>query len=251
MFLGIGLRLGMQGGGSFPPAALFASGEEGAWFDPSDLSTLFQDSAGTTPVTTAGQPVGLMLDKSGRDNHATQATSAKRPTYQTAGGLHWLATDGVDDHMKAAYGVTLTNLVRAIGYRASLLDFIADDDTETNRSSLFAIQDGNLRWGVSGSGAGNAVVGVGGWVAGAELVAVASAYSDGALALSGTGSPASGIASIPLSNSTGITIGGPSSVSSNLLSGRIYGIVDLGRVITDDEKSNLSQYMAARTGGAL
>ena len=28
------------------------------------LATLFQDSAGTTPVTAAGQPVGLMLDKS-------------------------------------------------------------------------------------------------------------------------------------------------------------------------------------------
>ena len=83
MFLGIGLRpAGMLGSASFSPAALFASGEEGAWYDPSDLSTLFQDSAGTTPVTTAGQPVGLMLDKSGRGNHATQATSAARPTYQ-------------------------------------------------------------------------------------------------------------------------------------------------------------------------
>jgi hypothetical protein len=63
MFLGIGLRLGMLGS-VFSPANLFASSEQGAWYDPSDLSTLFQDSLGTTPVTTAGQPVGLMLDKS-------------------------------------------------------------------------------------------------------------------------------------------------------------------------------------------
>jgi len=49
---------------AFTPARLFANGEAGAWFDPSDLSTLFQDSAWTTPVTTAGDPVGLMLDKS-------------------------------------------------------------------------------------------------------------------------------------------------------------------------------------------
>lgn len=34
------------------------------WYDPSDLTTLYQDSAGTTPVTTVEQPVGLMLDKS-------------------------------------------------------------------------------------------------------------------------------------------------------------------------------------------
>ena len=43
--------------------ALFAAGEQGAWFDPSDFSTMFQDSAGTTPVTAVEQPVGLMLDK--------------------------------------------------------------------------------------------------------------------------------------------------------------------------------------------
>jgi hypothetical protein len=46
------------------PASLFANGEQGAWYDPSDLTTLYQDAAGTTPVTADGDPVGLMLDKS-------------------------------------------------------------------------------------------------------------------------------------------------------------------------------------------
>jgi hypothetical protein len=48
----------------FDPSSLFAAGEQGAWYDPSDYSTLFQDSAGTTPVTGVEQFVGLMLDKS-------------------------------------------------------------------------------------------------------------------------------------------------------------------------------------------
>jgi len=43
--------------------SLFASGEQGFVYDLSDFSTLFQDAAGTTPVTAVGQPVGLMLDK--------------------------------------------------------------------------------------------------------------------------------------------------------------------------------------------
>lgn len=47
-----------------PRRAFFNSGEQGVWYDQSDLSTLFQDSAGTTPVTAVEQPVGLMLDKS-------------------------------------------------------------------------------------------------------------------------------------------------------------------------------------------
>ncbi len=62
-------------------ALLFSASEQGAWYDPSDLSTLFQDAAGTTPVTAVEQPVGRMLDKSGRGNHATQATTTKRPVY--------------------------------------------------------------------------------------------------------------------------------------------------------------------------
>ena len=51
-------------GFGWSPRALFANGEQGAWYDPSDLSTLYRDSAGTRPVTALGQPVGLMLDKS-------------------------------------------------------------------------------------------------------------------------------------------------------------------------------------------
>ena len=60
-------------------AELFANGERGVWYDPSDLSTLFQDAAGTLPVTSVEQPVGRMLDKSGRGNHASQTTTTARP----------------------------------------------------------------------------------------------------------------------------------------------------------------------------
>lgn len=60
--------------------SLFSAGEQGVWYDPSDLSTMFQDAAGTIPVTAVGQPVGKILDKSGRGNHATQTTTASRPT---------------------------------------------------------------------------------------------------------------------------------------------------------------------------
>ena len=43
---------------------LFSNGEQGFFYDPNDLSTMYQDAAGTVPVTAVGQPVGLMLDKS-------------------------------------------------------------------------------------------------------------------------------------------------------------------------------------------
>lgn len=66
----------------YDPTNLFASGEKGAWFDASDISTLFQDAAGTIPVTTLGQLVGKWLDKSGNNNHATQSNAGQRPTWQ-------------------------------------------------------------------------------------------------------------------------------------------------------------------------
>jgi hypothetical protein len=61
-----------------------------AWYDPSDLTTLFQDTAGTVPVTADGQTVALMKDKSGHGNHLSQATAGNRPTYHTAAGKSWL-----------------------------------------------------------------------------------------------------------------------------------------------------------------
>lgn len=43
---------------------LFSNGEQGFFYDPNDLSTMYQDAAGTVPVTAVGQPLGLVLDKS-------------------------------------------------------------------------------------------------------------------------------------------------------------------------------------------
>ncbi|MEO9630954.1 MAG: hypothetical protein ABJG14_11000 [Sulfitobacter sp.] len=61
MGLGVGISAMRT---AFSPASLFRDGSQGVWCDPSDLSTMFQDAAGTTPVTAPGDPVGLLLDKS-------------------------------------------------------------------------------------------------------------------------------------------------------------------------------------------
>lgn len=88
-----GRRIGVPSAGGLLP--IFRSATQGFWYDPSDFSTMFQDSAGTTPVTAAGQPVGKILDKSPFENHLTQATGAFRPTLeQDALGYYYLAFDG-------------------------------------------------------------------------------------------------------------------------------------------------------------
>lgn len=68
-----------------------------------DLSTKWQDSARTTPVTADGDPVGAWDDLSGNGNHFTQSTGAQRPAYRTAqiNGRAVLDLDGTGDVMYA------------------------------------------------------------------------------------------------------------------------------------------------------
>lgn len=73
-----------------------------AWYDPSDLSTLWKDTGGTDPVTAAGDAVARIDDKSGNGNHLTQATAANCPLYQVDGnGNPYLLFDGADDVVNA------------------------------------------------------------------------------------------------------------------------------------------------------
>lgn len=48
---------------TFSPRQLFGAGEQGVWYDPADLSSLWQDAQGTTAVTAVEQAVGLILDR--------------------------------------------------------------------------------------------------------------------------------------------------------------------------------------------
>lgn len=94
------------------PVTFFTSGERGAVWDLSDLSTLFQNVAGTTPVTAAGQTVGKILDLSPNANHWTAAAdNTTRPTYQVdSDGRPYLQFDGSNDILFGATPhVTTTN----------------------------------------------------------------------------------------------------------------------------------------------
>jgi hypothetical protein len=88
---------------TFLPSDLFLAGEKGVWYDPNDITTLFQDVAGTIPVTASGQTVALMKDKSGNGIDAIQATAAKRPTFYVYDGEYGsLSFDGVNDFMSTS-----------------------------------------------------------------------------------------------------------------------------------------------------
>lgn len=92
--------MGYGQGGAWTPASLFASSEVGAWYDPSDLTTMWTDDG----VTQAGvnDAIYRIDDKSGNGFHAIQSTLAARPVLRESGGLYYLEFDGTDDVLTAA-----------------------------------------------------------------------------------------------------------------------------------------------------
>ena len=117
----------------FDPGDLFTTGTNGVWYDPSDMTTLFQDAAGTTPVTAVEQPVGLIRDKSGRNNYAFQSTSANRPTLSARYNL-LTKTEQFDDVAWTKTGIkpfgsgSIANTtIVADPNGANTVDFICED----------------------------------------------------------------------------------------------------------------------------
>ena len=78
---GLGVnKLGATNSSGFNPAVLFEDGSEGAWYDFTDKSLMFQEDGTTAAVLS--QEVGKVLDKSGNGHHLVQTTESKCPILQ-------------------------------------------------------------------------------------------------------------------------------------------------------------------------
>lgn len=140
---------------AFDPSQAFASGEQGIWLDPSDFSTMFQDSAGTIPVTATGQSVALLKDKSGRGNdvHNINASSHYPVLQQDGNGNYylqftssnsqWLERDWAPSTLNLFNGTGQKTFIFAIGYK---FDSTGDTQWVLTRT-INAGQDGRYYWG--------------------------------------------------------------------------------------------------------
>ena len=79
---------GIVGIGDNPPAPA-------VWYDFSDITSLYQDDGLTTPVTTNGDPIGGVFDKTGNGQHLIQTSASNKPVYTTSvqNGLSAADTD--------------------------------------------------------------------------------------------------------------------------------------------------------------
>ena len=90
--------------------SLFSPSEKGFAYDFSDLSTMFQDTAGTIPVTTVDQLVARVNDLSGNSNHLIQSTSGSRPILKQDAKGYYLQFDGTNNFMQTSGTVDLSGL---------------------------------------------------------------------------------------------------------------------------------------------
>tara|TARA_R110000787_G_scaffold8584_1_gene29016 strand:+ start:516 stop:1328 length:813 start_codon:yes stop_codon:yes gene_type:complete len=269
----IGIGIGIDSQQLASPAdaanfdALFASGEQGAIYDPSVLSSLWQDTAGTTPVTTAGDLVARMDDLSGNGNHLTQATVGQQPTYETNGTLHWLEFLGIDEVLTSTASVNLTGsdeISVFAGMRkvteaatAAVVELSANTDLNAGTFALFAPSSGGTnkyRW--TSRGTNTSFVNITSTAFNAPITNVVTSQGKISTDLCTIRIDGVQVGSSATDQGTGnfvlnkLSVGGREngSLAADIL---FYGMVVRGALTTGADLTNAESVMAAKTGVTL
>ena len=253
-------------------AQIFSANEQGAFYIPRPVvngtQALFQDAAGTTPVTADGDPVGRMVDQSGNGNHAIQTVSGSRPVYRTDGVLHWLEFDGIDARLK-----TIENIEIFGGAPRSVISAARVDSTDVI----------TVGWGISAPGQAsdqrviNQRLMARFWAID-PITASGPAVATGSSNVLSTlfyGNPAGPLDSEGVGTDARINgvytpwgsyeYGGPSSTvntantelelgqrsGSTLLTGRIYGVIVVSGALNGSNLNDAESYLANLAGVAL
>jgi hypothetical protein len=236
-----------------------------AWYDPSDTSTLWKDTAGTDPVTTDGDAVARIDDKSGNDNHLIQATAANRPLYKTSGGLHWLLFDGTDGLVSSAAATLTDGSGQWSSYAAahSTSDasdqylLVSDDGAAANLARFININF-NVARAVTWNTGETAFADNGGVVVLNSDMVVSAVCSTTAIeskidGVSGFGGFFAGSTAVTgtLKSQTGKVCMGHADGGSQDFSGRVHGAIIVPDALGASDQSALLTYMAALQGRVL
>lgn len=234
-----------SGNGSFDPATLFASGETGGWWDPSDFSTMWQDVSATIPVTAAGQNVARIDDKSGNGNNLTRPETASQPTLrQDAGGNWYLEADDSNDNLVKSFSpaiaqpFTRMGAIQQDGWTSGrrmysdghFLPTFLYQNTSTPRLQMNA--------GSNGPFTDAATIGT--------PVVLTEFYSGASSTLTvNDGTAATGNAGTNGQNAFQLFSNGAAAI------GRNYGFIIINRALTVDELDELRQFFADKAGVTL
>ena len=147
----MGLLL-LQGASDLNPRELFANGEQGLWLDPSQMSTLYQDSNGVTPCTAAGDPVGLIIDQSRGGLSQIGADLVTNGTFAADSdwtkGANWTIGSGV----ATKTGGAANNLTQTIGSTAAAWYRISLDVTRSAGTLTVSLGTSGTTYAITATG---------------------------------------------------------------------------------------------------
>ena len=241
-------------------AELYGAGEQGAFFVSQPVvngqQVLFQDAAGTVPITADGDPVGRWVDLSGNGKHATQSVSGARPVYRTDGTLHWLEFDGVSSALLIDEITPGSGSADVIAGLKKLSDSGAGYAFNHDSTSLKGLYLGYDDLSLEAFHAGRRATSPADYAQPfTGVVGLSSSLSAPSLTLREGGHV--------IATSTGTTGGGvfepsPSAIGRRsdtglrYFNGEIYGmVVRYGTLLSDSSRSDVEQYIAALTGVTL
>jgi len=238
---------GLGGGGVPGTTPTDISGLQ-LWLDASDISTLFQDDAKTTPVTADAQTVGAWADKSGSGNDATQSTADNEPTYNTGqqNGLPMITFDGTSDAMALSMTVGAGNYTFFAVLKDGTTGYIFDAETgrlifgeKTAAPSEMGFFDGGWSQGGEGLDSDPSVYT---WVldnAGASMFKNGSA-----LTLDDTGYT-------PVAIGGQVAIGSGFNQSSSRFNGKMGELVLYNAALSSANRGQVENYLAGKWGVTL
>ena len=236
-------------GTGFSPASLTPA----IWYDASDLGTLYQDVAGSTPVSSDGQPVALIRDKSGNGRHLTQATASACPLFRTAAALRWLEFDGSKRALLSSrYTSNSGNF--AIAWTSRKADTSPRDDCH----SVIAGVGGNMTWvgdNVLGYTSPTVEYTTAGTVVGQLMGGfdASSVHADHVSVINVTAgtlrSYLNGVAGNTATGAVNVSLDGFTfAVGDYVYAGRIYQFMVFPRSLTSAEITDLTNWMKAKAG---
>lgn len=235
-------------------------------FTPTSISNLamWLDGADAASITLDGSNnVSQWSDKSGNGKHATQATTTKRPSYQTAvqNGLNAVRFDGTDDCLQAA-SLTLSGqftLILVCKTTTAKPFFIEHSANVTPNQGFYFYGTEPTASGIRRTATGLVTPGVNvNWFGSAAGVAVFRSLSSlvGGLGYSirknGVAQSISGTNLNVISSAASVTdtlnIGSRNNGVSPVSDGDYYEIMLYDRPLTDTEVGTLEAYLKAKWG---
>lgn len=136
---------------AWSPLSLFAAGEQGGWYDPTDLTTMFQDSAGATPVTAVEQPVGLWLDK----RLGALSALGTELAGGTSGWVFFSAGNTTANVTQSGQTLTFTPSAGSPGWVTRQITGLTVGRTYAVSVTITAASSGTNNWFRGGNGIGN------------------------------------------------------------------------------------------------